>query len=474
MTPQATVTLTVVRGGLEPGEHVFGERTTRVLGRSPDCSPRVPDDARHRTVSRHHCLLDINPPDIRVRDFGSLNGTYVNGEKIGQRRRGLTPEEAAGETYPEHDLADGDEIRLGATVLRVAISRQPAPVSPPAPARARCATCGRDAGDAADGRTGEIVCAACRAEPAALLALLLELAGEGHEDLRAVRGYRVVRELGRGGTGAVHLAEHEATGTVVALKVMLPKVAASPAARARFLREVALTRGLSHPHVAALHDAGFANGAFYLTTEYCARGSLDRLLDARGGRMPPEEAVPLALQALKGLEYAHGQGVVHRDLSPSNILLHEEADGALSAKIADFGIGKAFDRAGLSGLTRTGATEGKPRFMARQQVVDFRGAAPDVDVWALAACLYRMLTGEPPREFPPGEDPWHVVLRRPAVPVRRRDPGVPGALADVLDRALTERPRIGYGSAAELRRALEEAAIVPCRRDVRGGPDARE
>ncbi|MFJ2738295.1 protein kinase [Streptomyces sp. NPDC087440] len=452
MTTPPTVTLTLVEGRLDPTEYVFDERATCVLGRSVDCLPQIPDDAHHTTVSRHHCLLDINPPDIRIRDFGSLNGTYVNGEKIGQRRRGLTPEEAATEVYPEHDLADGDEIRLGDTVLRVGVSR------PATLVLVRCAQCAREIGDGADGRGGEILCAPCQAEPGAVLDLLLELAQGGRPDLTAIHGYTVTRELGRGGMGAVYLARHEATGVDVALKVMLPKVAANATARARFLREVALTRALKHPHVAALHDAGFADGTFFLTTEFCTGGSLDRLLAERGGRLPVQEALPIAVHALLGLEHAHGQGVVHRDLSTSNILLQEEPDGSRTAKIADFGISKAFDQAGLSGLTRTGATAGKPMFMPRQQVVNFRRAAPEVDVWALAACLYTMLTGQLPREFPRGKDPWQVVLQEPAVPIRRRDPAVPAALAEVIDQALVERPRIGFQSAADLRRALDQAA----------------
>ncbi|CAM5478728.1 hypothetical protein GCM10010329_29980 [Streptomyces spiroverticillatus] len=452
MTSPPTVTLTLVEGRLDPDAYVFDERTSCVLGRSVDCSPRIPDDEHHKTVSRHHCLLDINPPDIRIRDFGSLNGTYVNGEKIGQRRKGLTPEEATAETYPEHDLADGDEIRLGDTVLRVGVSGRATRVL------VRCAKCAREMGEEAGGRAGEILCAPCQAEPGAVLDLLLALAQEGRPDLTAIQGYTVIRELGRGGMGAVYLARHEATGEDVALKVMLPKVAANATARARFLREVALTRALKHPHVTALHDAGFAGGTFFLTTEFCTGGSLDRLLEQRGGRLPVQEAVPIALDALRGLEHAHEQGVVHRDLSTSNILLHQGANGSRTAKIADFGISKAFDQAGLSGLTRTGAAAGKPMFMPRQQVVNFRRAAPEVDVWALAACLYNMLTGQLPREFPRAKDPWQVVLQETAVPIRRRDPSVPGALAEVIDRALVERPRIGFQSAAELRGALERAA----------------
>src|SRR5262249_5293176 len=102
-------------------QFVFDERTTCLLGRAEDCQARLPSDDHHKTISRHHCLLDINPPDIRIRDFGSLNGTAINGTKIGQRQMGQTPEEAALTPLPEHDLKEGDEIQLGNTVFRVSL-----------------------------------------------------------------------------------------------------------------------------------------------------------------------------------------------------------------------------------------------------------------------------------------------------------------------------------------------------------------
>ncbi|MET9319664.1 protein kinase [Streptomyces sp. NPDC003038] len=448
MTPPATVTLSLVKGRLDPAQYVFDERTTCVLGRSADCSPRLPDDEHNSTVSRHHCLLDINPPDIRIRDFGSMNGTFVNGEKIGQRAKGQTPEEGAAQQYPEHDLADGDEIRLGGTVLRVGVQ------APRTLALTHCAKCGREVGSEMYGRSGEFLCGNCRSQPSAMARLLLDLAHSGRPDLAPIAGYTLLRELGRGGMGAVYLARHASTGEQVALKVMLPKVAANADARRRFLREAELTGALRHPNIAALYDSGFADGTFYFTTEYCTGGSLDLLLRQRNGRLPAAEAVRIAVQVLEGLEHAHGQNVVHRDLTPSNILLQEDLDGSTTAKVADFGIAKAFDQAGLSGLTRTGSTAGKPHFMPRQQVINFKRAAPAVDVWALAACLYHALTGHTPRDFPRDKDPWQIVLQSAPVPVQRRDPGIESPLAAVIDQALTEQPAIGFQSAGELRRAL--------------------
>src|SRR3954468_3733715 len=118
----ANVTFTVIRGELLGSEYAFSDRSVCIVGRSPDCHPRLPDNEMHGTISRHHCLLDINPPDLRVRDFGSLNGTRVNGKIIGQREQHQTPEEGAQIPFPEFDLKDGDEIALGNTVFRVWIA----------------------------------------------------------------------------------------------------------------------------------------------------------------------------------------------------------------------------------------------------------------------------------------------------------------------------------------------------------------
>jgi serine/threonine-protein kinase len=120
-------------------------------------------------------------------------------------------------------------------------------------------------------------------------------------------------------------------------------------------------------------------------------------------------------------------------------------------------LAKAFDLAGLSGQTRTGSAAGKPYFLPRQQVINFKYAKPEVDVWAAAASFYFMITGQPPRNFPEGKDPWQVVLQTPAVPIRQRDSGILKRLAKVIDLALIDRPAIPFQSAAECKRALESA-----------------
>ncbi len=244
----AKVTLKVTQGKLQGQEFVFDERTTCIIGRAKDCQPQVPDDDDHKTISRYHCLLDIDAPDIHVRDFGSLNGTWVNGEKIGQRAEGKTPEEGRQETFPEHDLKDGDELKLVDTVFRVGIfvptrcvecsveipealqaSWQRSPgifqcdscrkkaaaahrKEPPQPKPKVCAKCGRDVSrEMGEQRQGDFVCAVCQADPEQIVRRLLEMAKSGDKSLLAIQGYTVLKELGKGGMGAVYLARHDTT-----------------------------------------------------------------------------------------------------------------------------------------------------------------------------------------------------------------------------------------------------------------------
>jgi len=462
----ASVSLTVIGGSPAGGEFSFSERTTCIAGRAGDCDPQIVEEGR-KIVSRHHCLFDINPPDVRVRDFGSLNGTFVNGKMIGRREERQTPEEGARIELLEHDLSDGDEVRLGDTVLRVGV----AVPEPPKRGPKVCAKCGRDVADeVGERRAGELVCAACKRDPREIVVRMLSLAESGERELLGMRGYEVVEELGRGGRGAVYLARHVESGEIVALKVMLPEVALEKRAKEEFLRETENTRALKHRNVVELRDAGCSQGTFFFTLEFCDAGSVDQLMARRGGKLPIDEACRVVLQALDGLVYAHaaeipkvkladgsiatGRGLVHRDLKPHNLFVAGSRSERV-VKVGDFGLAKAFDQAGLSGHTRTGTVGGTVTFMPRQQLVNYKYATPEVDVWAMAATLYYMLTGAPPRNFPAGVDPIAVVLGTDAVPIRRRDQSIPRELASVIDSALVDKPQIGVKTAAELKRAIE-------------------
>ncbi len=454
----AVVTLTTLTGSLAGQSFEFRERAVCIVGRARDCSLQLPSDRAHKSVSRYHCLLDINPPAIRVRDFGSRHGTFINDRAIGKRRADQSPAEGAQLNFPEYDLRDGDELRLSQLRLRVSIQD---PTRPPTQDEAWPPSISipslSELPDADD-----MVVAAAQRQPTTAATL-------------QIPGYQIQRSLGRGGFGEVYLARCEATGLEVALKVLRSQVAASRRAVERFWREIDNLRALQHPHIVQLLDSGQAGDYFYFTMPYCPGGSLAQLLAERYGQLTVPEALPIVLQVLDALDYAHqvplpnirladgslgeGRGLVHRDLKPSNILLDLNG-GDRVVKVADFGLAKSFDQAGLSGQTMTGAQAGTPLFMPRQQVLNFKYAQPEVDVWACAACLYNLLTGCYPRNFQ-GRDPFLAVLQTQVAPVRARNASIPPALAAVIDRALIDQPEIYFKSAAEFKAALLAAQDWP-------------
>jgi serine/threonine protein kinase len=303
---------------------------------------------------------------------------------------------------------------------------------------------------------------------------LLGQAQAGASDLSALRGYELLGEpLGEGGMGAVYLARHQRTGTAAAIKLMLPKVAADEDAIAMFQREIRNTMSLNHRHVVRLLDHGFARGALFMVLEYCDGGTAEDLRVQRGGVLPVDEAVEIAVQALEGLAYCHtadipfvkqkgggygpGKGMVHRDIKPANLFLTGWDSGRL-VKVGDFGLAKAFAESGLSGGTRTGDVGGTYEFMCRRQVACYKDAGPEVDVWSLAASLYYLLTGCTPRDFGDG-DKCLTVLERDARPIRPLRPDLPEGLAAVIDAALREqedKPPVSP-SALAFKQALEEA-----------------
>jgi serine/threonine protein kinase len=402
-----TVRLVVTAGPIRGQRFDFPGHDTFLFGRAPDCHARL--DASDASASRHHFLLEVNPPLARLRDLGSLNGTRVNGVRHGGRRAGESPQDAAARGGGDVDLRDGDEIRVGATVIQVQVEAAASPLE-------------------------------------ALVAL-----GEASEEAgRTVGPYAIERLLGKGGMGAVYLARRQDGGPPVALKVMLPKMEVDEAVQEIFVREIEVTRALRHPNVVALLDFGRHEGRFYFALEYCAGGSVEALRVRLGGRVPLASMLRIAVDALEGLAAAHESGFVHRDIKPDNVLLSE--DGA--ARLADFGLAKSFQQAGLSGLTATGAVGGTYPFMAREQLTSYREARPTTDVWSMAATLYFLVTGEYARDFG-DRDPIVAILRGGTVPLRQRDPSFPEDLAAVIDRALEDEPARRFPTAREFGAAIK-------------------
>jgi eukaryotic-like serine/threonine-protein kinase len=438
--------LSIVEGELTGKEYIFEDRTTCIIGRHESCQIPLPNDANHSTISRYHCLLDINPPGIRVRDFGSLNGTFINDMKIGQREDGQSPEEGTKIIFPEYDLRTGDRIKLGDTVFAVTLAAEPVKAKQPIVEQP------------IQGKGFDWI---------KIVENLLGWARQGDRKLTSIKDYKIHRELGKGGCGVVYLAEHQKTGQLVALKVMLPQVAATERNIESFLREIENTKILDHPNVVKLLDYGYANGTFFFTMDYYERGNLATLIAEKKGEVSIDLAVDLICQTLEGLDYAHNvevnvklknggivksKGLVHRDMKLQNIFLTRNNQNKLIAKVGDYGLSKAFDTAGLSGFSISNNVAGTYAYMPRQQLLNYRDVKPEVDIWATAACLYALLTCELPRDL--SGDPLKAILSSQPIPIRNRNHTIPKNLAEVIDLALTEEPEIYYKTARDFRHSL--------------------
>ena len=599
-----------VTDGTDAGQKYEYTGTNRVfIGRQDDCGIVLSE----KTVSRYHCILTINPPTVRLQDFGSLNGTYINGEKIGQRDRDKSWEEAKNEVSREFDLHDGDRIRLGKRcelkcsieqeiISDVTISdedlgpseeerikiekaerekaerekaerekaerekaerekaerekaerekaerekaakekaerekaerekaakekaeREKAAKEKAAKEKAErekaakekaekekaarekaekekaekekaekekqkmqargggkktCQGCGKPFVPKAEDNN---LCPECLADRAKILdGILAAILGDAMErkepskGASPVEGYDKVALLGKGGMGEVWKVRERSTGKILALKTMLPQVAADEKGKKMFLREASLCEQLNHKNVVKTYQTGCANGVFYILMDLCQGGSAQDLMERNRGRLSLNMATYIILQALTGLDYVHNldvsveirkkglwssgtkqveaHGLVHRDFKPGNIFLSDRSDHPV-AMVADFGMAKAFETAGMTDMTSSGQASGTVAFMPRQQALDYRFSKPEVDVWAAAASYYYMLTGMPPKNLKPQPLLWQSLVQEPAVPIRKRNSAIPARIAEVIDRALVERPEIGCKTAAALRRDI--------------------
>jgi TolB-like protein/Flp pilus assembly protein TadD/tRNA A-37 threonylcarbamoyl transferase component Bud32 len=272
--------------------------------------------------------------------------------------------------------------------------------------------------------------------------------------------YRFEREVGRGGMATVYLAQDLKHRRPVAVKVLHPHLAANVGAD-RFLREIEIAAGLNHPHILTLIDSGSADNLLYYVMPFVEGESLRGRL-AREGRLPVGEAVELTRRVAGALAYAHARGVVHRDVKPENVMLHEG-----EPMVTDFGIAKALS-GGTESLTQTGTSLGTPAYMSPEQASGEHEIDGRSDIYSLGCMLHEMLAGEPPFAGPTAQA---IIVRRftePARPVRALRPEVPEQVERALLRALARDPGERFPAAAQFAQALAPAAEVRTPPD--GGP----
>jgi serine/threonine protein kinase len=259
------------------------------------------------------------------------------------------------------------------------------------------------------------------------------------ETIQAAIGdtYRLIRPIGRGGMATVYLAEDLKHHRRVAAKVLRPELAEALGSD-RFLQEIEIAAGLTHPHILPLHDSCDTEGCLHYVMPYVDGESLRALVNReKTVRLP--QALQLVEQVASALTYAHRQGVVHRDIKPENILLSEG-----HAVVADFGIAKAISTAGGVNLTRTGFPLGTPGYMSPEQAVGRTDLDERTDVYSLACVFYEMVIGETPEMWPTEEA---VRLGRFVDGSERHRAaldGLPGTAEQVLVKALALRPADRY------------------------------
>ncbi len=436
------IVMEVIAGPHTGQKFTFDKHDVFLVGRSARAHLQLAGDPH---FSRFHFRLEINPPQCYLIDLGSRNGTFVNGEEV-----------------KECHLKSGDIISGGTTELKVisnsaeqtlvlpakspggvppriidqvaaAIQSPTPPISPTAPTDVTAAM------------------PAIPAVPAQHVA-----AAKSPDGAPQIPGYRIEAELGRGDLGIVYRAVQLSLGRTCALKVLTPAGSTNEKTLQLFVRECGILSQLNHAHIVHLLDQGTVNGALYLATEYVPTLRLEEALRNRPLKERVRVACGLILQVLSALQYAHNRSLVHRDIKPGNVLITRTGQ-TLAAKLADFGVAKQYTNSGFSQITRAGDVVGSLPYMPPEQFLNSREALPSCDLYAAGATLYHWLTGRTPHDFPPGRSQFLVVLEDAPVPIAKRMPEIPAALAAVIDRSLTREPEKRFSSATEMRHAIKEA-----------------
>lgn len=266
---------------------------------------------------------------------------------------------------------------------------------------------------------------------------------EGDLALPSIPGYEVQAVLGRGGMGIVYQAIHLKLNRLVALKMLLAGSYASRQEHLRFFREAEAVARLRHSSIVQIYDVGEVDGHPYFTMEYIPGGSLAEKL--AGVEQPVHEAAEMVAAIAEAIHAAHEGGIIHRDVKPANVMLAD--DGA--PKISDFGLARQLDS--NDGLTHTGIRIGTPSYMAPEQMSGNPAAvSPAIDIFALGALLYEMLTGVPPFRGETLSDTERLLTSVDPEPPSHRNAKVPRDLETICLKCLEKDPNHRYASAADL------------------------
>ncbi len=271
-------------------------------------------------------------------------------------------------------------------------------------------------------------------------------AAEGHPMIgQSVSHYQITDRLGQGGMGVVYKARDLKLKRTVALKFLPPELTRDEQAKVRFMHEAQAASALDHVNVGYIHEIDETeDGRLFIAMAYYAGETLKQKI--KRGPLPLDEALNYATQVAQGLAKAHGEGIVHRDVKPANVMVTE--DGVV--KIVDFGLAKVAEQ---TQLTKTGSTLGTVAYMSPEQA---RGGAVDArtDLWSLGVVLYEMLTGARPFRGEYEQAVIYSVLNEEPTPLGLLQPEVPETVAQVVERLLQKNPAARYQTASEVVEAL--------------------
>ncbi len=269
--------------------------------------------------------------------------------------------------------------------------------------------------------------------------------------------YRIEQCVGRGGMSAVYCAYHEILNQPVAIKLLLPEIAASEASVARFINEARSSARIRSEHVTKVYDIDkLPSGNAYMVMEYLDGSDLDSLL-LNQGPLEVEICVDYVLQALEAIAQAHALGIIHRDLKPANLFLANSPDGSSIIKVLDFGISKA-STGPVSSLTATNTMLGSPSFMSPEQVRSSRSVDHRSDIWSLGVCLYQLLTRVMPFNGDNFGEVFASILETTPPPPSSIREDIPPEIDAIVAKCLERNRDQRYCNAAELAAALEHLA----------------
>ncbi len=372
---------------------------TLVIGRGEKSDTKFKD----LQVSRIHCELRVLDGSCTLVDDESVGGTFVNGQKV-----------------REQPVRHGDVIRVGSTEMKLHLM---------------------GIADAAE------LVAAQRPKP--------KSTGAADVSGQTISHYEVGELVARGRTGSIYRAEDTRDGRTVALKVLNPEYADDEEELQRFIRAMKTVVGLKHPNLVAVLGAGKQGSICFTAMEFVEGEPLTRIIERVGteGMLDWRKARSVGLDVARGLEAAHAQHIIHRNVMPANIMIRKPD---YTAKLGDLMLAKAMEGLMARQITRPGELVGEIVYMSPERTREDVSVDTRSDLYSLGATLYTLLAGRPPFEGRTLVERVSQIRQADPLPPKKFQPELPDALQDVVLKAMAKRPEMRYQTASEMRKDLEK------------------